>query len=111
MRPAGGYTPDLINFANSADCYQIWADVMAFDEIRHDYSGNKHYYAGCASRRDNASYVYSDNEVLEKYKDKMAAHGRYAPVFAGAMGDRYFMAKFETMEEMEEFRDFVELRR
>ena len=111
MRPAGGYTPDLINFANSADCYQIWADVMAFDEIRHDYSGNKHYYAACASRRDNASYVYSDNEVLERYKDKMAAHGRYAPVFAGAMGDRYFMAKFETMEEMEEFRDFVELRR
>ena len=24
MRPAGGYTPDMINFANSVDCYQIW---------------------------------------------------------------------------------------
>ena len=23
MRPAGGYTPDMINYANSADCYQI----------------------------------------------------------------------------------------
>ena len=21
MRPAGGYTPDLINYANSVDCY------------------------------------------------------------------------------------------
>ena len=27
MRPAGGYTPDLINYANSVDCYQIWADM------------------------------------------------------------------------------------
>ena len=27
MRPAGGYTPDLINFANSINCYQIYADV------------------------------------------------------------------------------------
>ena len=27
MRPAGGYTPDMINFANSVDCYQIWADM------------------------------------------------------------------------------------
>ena len=27
MRPAGGYTPDMINYANSVDCYQIWADM------------------------------------------------------------------------------------
>ena len=30
MRPAGGYTPDLINFSQSVNCYQIYADVMAF---------------------------------------------------------------------------------
>ena len=29
MRPAGGYTPDLINYANSVDCYQIWATWYA----------------------------------------------------------------------------------
>ncbi|MCR5506122.1 MAG: ATP-grasp domain-containing protein [Bacilli bacterium] len=111
MRPAGGYTPDLINFANSVNCYQIWADVMAFDEVRHDYSGLPHYFAGCASRRDEHAYVNSDEEVLAKYKDKIAAHGRYAKVIATAMGDRYFMGKFDTIKEMEEFRDFVELRK
>ena len=26
MRPAGGYTPDMINFAHSTDIYKIWAD-------------------------------------------------------------------------------------
>ena len=34
MRPAGGYTPDMINYANSADCYQIWADMVCYDEVR-----------------------------------------------------------------------------
>ncbi len=30
MRPAGGYTPDMINFANSVDIYQIWADMVTY---------------------------------------------------------------------------------
>ena len=34
MRPAGGYTPDMYNYANNTDVYQIWADMVAFDEIR-----------------------------------------------------------------------------
>ena len=34
MRPAGGYTPDMINYANSVDCYQIWADMVCYDEVR-----------------------------------------------------------------------------
>ena len=28
MRPPGGYTPDMMNFAHSTDVYQIWADMV-----------------------------------------------------------------------------------
>ena len=28
MRPAGGYTPDMMNYAHSLDVYQIWADMV-----------------------------------------------------------------------------------
>ena len=34
MRPPGGYTPDMMNFAHSTSVYQIWADMVAFDEAR-----------------------------------------------------------------------------
>lgn len=110
MRPAGGYTPDLINFANSVDCYQIWADCMAYDENR-QFMGFEKYYAGCASRRDCYEYFHSDEEVISTYKNCLCAHGRYPLVFSGAMGNRYFMAKFKTIEEMEEFEKYVELRK
>ena len=109
MRPAGGYTPDLINFANSNNVYQIYADVMAFDENRQK-DEYEHYYAPVASRRDEFSYLHSDEELLNKYKNQICHHGRYAPVFSGAMGDRFFMAKFKTLEEVEEFREFAEAR-
>ena len=110
MRPAGGYTPDLINFANSVDCYQIYADCMAFDENRQKMDFEK-YFAACASRRDLYQYEHSDDEVINKYRNCLCAHGRYPLVFPGAMGNRYFMARFKTMEEMREFEQFVEQRK
>ena len=109
MRPAGGYTPDLINFATSSNVYQIYADVMAFDENRQK-DEFEHYYAAVASRRDEFSYLHSDQELLDKYKGIICHHGRYADVFSGAMGNRFFMAKFKNMKDMEEFRDYAEAR-
>ena len=109
MRPAGGYTPDLINFANSSNVYQIYADVMAFDENR-QLDNNPHYYAAVASRRDGFRYQHSDQEVLDRYHGKICNHGRYPYVLSGAMGNYFFMAKFNTMEEVEEFKDFAEAR-
>ena len=110
MRPAGGFTPDLINFSQSVNCYQIYADIMAFNENRQDMSMEK-YYAACASRRDWVNYANDDNAILEKYHNNLCHHGRYPDVLSGAMGNRFFMAKFDTLEELEEFREFCEARR
>lgn len=110
MRPAGGYTPDLINFANSLDVFKIYADVMAFDENRQQ-DVYPHYYAAVASRRDTFGYQLSDEELLMKYKDYICHHGRYADIFSGAMGNRFFMAKFKTLKEVEEFRKIAEARK
>ena len=109
MRPAGGYTPDLIDFANSLNVYQIYADVMMFDENRQK-DIYEHYYAPVASRRDEFQYLHSDDELLEHYKNNICHHGRYADVLSGAMGNRFFMAKFKTMEEVEAFKDYAEAR-
>ena len=107
MRPAGGYTPDLINYANSVDCYQIWADCMAYDENR-QYMDFDKFYAGCASRRDCYEYIHSDEEVKNIFRNSLCKSGRYPLVFSGAMGNRYFMAKFKTLEEMKFFKEYVE---
>lgn len=107
MRPAGGYTPDLINYALSVNCYQIYADSMAFDENRQDMTHEK-YFAACASRRDENEYEYSDDRILEVFKGSVVASGRYPEVFSGAMGNRYFMARFINEHDMEVFREFVD---
>ena len=110
MRPAGGFTPDLINFSQSISTYQLYGDVMAYNENRQNM-GYEKYFAACASRRDNIEYEYSDVGVMEKFYGKVCHYGRYPKVLSGAMGDRFFMAKFNSIEEVEEFKNFCETRK
>ena len=57
MRPAGGYTPDMINYANSVDCYQIWADMVCYDEVRNAELDGPKYFCVYAGRRDCHEYT------------------------------------------------------
>ncbi len=106
MRPAGGYTPDLINFANSVSCYEIYADIIAYDKNNQDMNKEK-YYAFSVSRRDELDYVHSQEEIFNKYGSVLCAHGVYPKHMADAMGDDYFYAKFKTIEDGLAFDSFI----
>ncbi|MDD6917381.1 MAG: carbamoylphosphate synthase large subunit [Candidatus Enteromonas sp.] len=106
MRPAGGYTPDLIDFAESASIYDIYADVICFDENREDMTKEK-YYSFTSARRDCYSYLHSEQEIFDKYRYQLTMHGRYPSHMADAMGDSYYYARFKTKEEGLEFVSFV----
>ena len=110
MRPAGGFTPDLINFSQSFNSYQIYADIMAFNKNRQNMFMEK-YYAPCASRRNGVNYEHNDAEVLNKYDSNICNYGRYPDALSSAMGNRFFMAKFNSLEEVEEFRKYTETRK
>lgn len=106
MRPPGGYTPDLINFGQSVNCYQIWADVMCFDKTFVDLNKDK-FYAVYVSKRDRLNYKNSYETILEKYKNNITMHGRMTDALADALGNEYYMAKFSTLEEINIFKSFV----
>ena len=106
MRPAGGYTPDMMNFAHSTDVYQIWADMAAFDELRHPQSGEDHFCA-YASRRDGAHYRHSHEQVLERYGAQMAMCERMPDALADAMGNQMYTIHAPDEASAQEFIRFV----
>lgn len=106
MRPAGGYTPDIINFANSISCYDIYADSIAYDENRQISIGGK-FYAISSSRRYNINYEHSSEEIINKYSNYICAQGEFAKILRDAMGDYYFIAKFKDLNEALSFDEFV----
>ncbi|MBQ8173202.1 MAG: hypothetical protein IJ034_04590 [Mailhella sp.] len=101
MRPCGGYSPDMMNFANSTDVYKIWADMIAFDKT--DLVQGEHFYCAFAGLRDGKEFKYSHDEIMAKYGANMKMVGRIPAALAEAMADKMYMANFSTKEEMDQF--------
>ena len=107
MRPAGGYTPDMMDFAHSTDVYQIYADMVAFDERRVPESA-EHFYCVYASRKDGHTYARTHEEIMAKYGDRMMMQEEMPPVNWPQMGRYMYTARLETFEEAQEFIRFVQ---
>ncbi len=101
MRPCGGFTPDMINFARSTNVYKIWADMIAFGGT--DMPVGEHYYCPFAGRRDGKNFVYSHEQIMQKYQKNMKMVDRIPDALSGAMGNQMYVATFATREEMEQF--------
>ena len=109
MRPAGGYTPDMMDFSHNTDVYEIWAEMVAFNERRlPDIGGDR--FCAYASRRDIHQYVHSHEEIMEKYGNNMRMAERMPDVLSGAMGNQMYTAVLDTQKDVDEFNEFIHKR-
>lgn len=101
MRPSGGFSPDMMDFACTTDVYKIWADMIAFDKT--EMHPGERQYCAFAGRRDGKRFVLSHEAVMEKYRQNIRMEDRLPEVLADAMGNQIYIAVFPTRREMENF--------
>jgi hypothetical protein len=82
--------------------YDVYADVIVSNCTFVDIN-KKHYVAAACSRRNEDIYALSDSQILAMYENNIKSFGSYPKAISAAMGDRFFFARFETMEEAEDF--------
>ena len=110
MRPCGGFSPDMMNYANSTNVYKIWADMIAFD--RSTLEDGEHAFCAYAGRRDGKPFAMSHVDVLAKYSGNLKMVDRIPDVLADAMGNQMYMATFKTKKELDAFyKDVLKLKR
>ena len=105
MRPPGGYTPDMMNFAHSTSVYQIWADMVAFDEARKPLG--EQFYCAYAGRRDGRSYKHSHQEILDKYGSVMSMCERVPDALADDLCNQAYIVRLQNKSEIDTFFKFV----
>lgn len=101
MRPCGGFTPDMMDFANSTNVYKIWADMITYDKT--EMKPGHCSYCAFAGRRDGKNFVMTDAQIREKYGDQIKMDQRLPDVLATAMGNQMYVALFATKKEMDQF--------
>ena len=108
MRPPGGYTPDMMNFAHSTDVYQLWADMVAFDEA-HKPQGEQ-FYCAYAGRRDGVRYLHAHEEVLSRYAGALCMSERVPAALADDLCDHAYIVRLPRRADIQAFFDFVTAR-
>lgn len=105
-RPPGGYTPNMMNYAHSTDVYQIWADMVCFDERRLPESTNNQFCVH-ASRRHQYRYVHTHDEVMQRYSEHIMEYQHIPDALSDDLGNVAYVARFKTQAEVDDFVAYV----
>ena len=106
MRPAGGHDPDMMNFAQSIDVFDIYAQMVVSDSADIP-EGAEHYVCAYAARKDGCSYTHTREEIMELYGGDIVMQEEMPPIDWPSMGRYVYMAKFRNKEEMDRYFSFV----
>ncbi len=91
MRPPGGLTMDMFNFANDANLYQAWADLVV--QGRMDSTFTRPYHCAHVGRKGHLPYGLSHEAVLREYGALLVHHEPISPVLAPAIGDYGYLLR------------------
>lgn len=90
VRPPGGFTMDMMNYACDVDLFRWWADLVV--GARSDFSFERKYHVAHTSRRDGVPYRLSHDALLAELGDLVVVHREIPHALSDAMGNyAYFL--------------------
>jgi biotin carboxylase len=105
MRPPGGYTTDMFNYANDIDVYTLWAEVINGRTAPLQY--DRKHHCCYASRKSRFSYVHSHETILERYGSSILAVQSVPGVFSRALGDIGYIFRAEHEQDILQIASFI----
>ncbi|HEU0295325.1 MAG TPA: ATP-grasp domain-containing protein [Anaerolineales bacterium] len=107
MRPPGGLTTDMFNYACDIDIYNAWASIIAGKGFPYpDYSHK--YYCCYVGRKFNREYPHSDEEIFQAYGNRICHHEPISGVFSRALGDYGYIVRSPELQDVVEVAEFIQ---
>lgn len=98
MRPPGGLTTDLFNYANDIDIYRIWARLVCLGES--PGQPERPYHACYVGRKDCKPYRHSPEAIRQALGPLCVHYERISSIFARAIGDEGFILRSPQLEKV-----------
>jgi hypothetical protein len=98
LRPPGGLTTDMFNYANDIDIYHQWASVV----VRNEFTAatSRPYHCGYIGRKRGKNYVHSHGEILSSFGRTIVHHEEISSIFRAAIGDYGYLARSARLEDI-----------
>jgi hypothetical protein len=96
VRPPGGLTLDMFNYANDINIYSQYGKLVAHGVFDADVS--RKYNCFYIGRKNFINYKHSREDILNSYGDYIVTHEPISPVLAPAIGDYGFILRTKNIE-------------
>lgn len=100
VRPPGGLTLDMFNYANDINVYRQYANIVADGNFDADIS--RKYNCFYIGRKNFINYKNSLEDILNNYSEYIVYHEPISPVLAPAIGDYGFVLRTEDIDKGKE---------
>lgn len=98
MRPPGGFTTDMFNYACDFDIYYEWAHMLMHNRLSADYT--RKYHVCYVGRKNNKNYLLSHDEVLDRFRNLIVQHDPIDVAFSRALGNYCYILRSTDLEEI-----------
>ena len=98
MRPPGGLTTDMFNYANDIDIYSVWADLIVNGSA--SVSSERPYHVAYVGRKSSRHYKHSHAAVLTECGDHLCHHEPIEGVFASAIGNYGYILRSSDLDDL-----------
>lgn len=106
MRPPGGLTMDMFNYANDIDLYREWANIVVHNQFSATY--DRPYHCAYIGRKSRKSYAHNHDAIMGAYGGMIVHHEPINSVFSAALGDFGYLARSPNLEELQALGQFVQ---
>ncbi len=108
VRPPGGFTMDMFNYANDIDLYKEWANVVLNNQFSSEYC--RPYHCCYVGRKSSMDYVHSHEEIMNTYGEQIVFHEGLSPLFS-LMGEYGYLVRSPDNETIFEAAGFIQEKR
>ena len=105
MRPPGGMTVDMFNFANDIDIYREWANIIVNNRFEAQYS--RPYHCCYIGRKAHKNYCHTNDEIIQKFGEKIVHHEPINSIFSNALGNYGYLVRSPKLEDIFEMAKFI----
>jgi hypothetical protein len=105
MRPPGGLTMDMFNYANDIDLYREWANILTFDRFTSVYG--RPYHCCFAGRRTQKHYTHSHQQVIQTLGSCLVHHEPINSTFGGALGDYGYLFRTPDLDQVHALAGYI----
>jgi biotin carboxylase len=105
MRPPGGFTTDMFNYACDIDIYRIWAELLVHRRTGIPFT--RKYHCCYTSRKNNHPYLYSHEDIMARYGEFMIQVASVPGVFSSALGDIGYIFRSANLDKIYEIVNYI----